>query len=486
MAGAAESILVNIETVVDTGLVRVPGAVARHRTVGVTCDHHRGRRHPIACRALRQAYSACAADANESTGYATGQRGAEPSKTTPKPPTFAADLPRHRANQYRNETAVLVGLNRWVVRVRFLIGGFPACPERMSLTMTVDDVRTGCHWLLLRLAGHLPDDLVAQCRQWVAKGQLTAVGRAVGDAICADRLPLTTADANLLAELLAAGGVDSVFLSDVEVTDVDQMPLCGFVPGQARLDAVLGLTPDIGLDGSGVDPRPEDGVDDAALAAVSDEPAVRGLWRVWRYPCEGSRLFTVRRVYLLECDANADLPVITVRTQERLAAAGEIDPQVEVYPVRVGLPRYQRLARSGGTLMWARDPDPGIQIVRLYDEVDENGPRMAPEHPSIEEPEAGRLATYLRQGEPLLLTTGTMDDVVDRTRTGAVPMSFRTDGVWIWSDASAYYLEQYRLSPDPRLVAHARERNYQSPEIDGAGRFRAMAVLTAPTPDAPE
>jgi hypothetical protein len=149
------------------------------------------------------------------------------------------------------------------------------------------------------------------------------------------------------------------------------------------------------------------------------------------------------------------------------------------------LPRYQRLARAGGTLMWAREPDPGIQIVRLYDEVDEAGPRMSPEHPSIDEPEAERLVAYLRDGEPLLLTTGRMDDVVDRTRVDAVPMSFRTDGVWIWSDASTYYLEQYRLSPDPRLVDHARGRNYQSPDVDGAARYRAMAVLTAPTPAAP-
>ncbi len=350
--------------------------------------------------------------------------------------------------------------------------------------MIVDeDLRTGCHWLLLRLAGHAPDDLIAQCRRWVAEGELSAVGRAVCDAVLADQLLLTVADVNLVAELLAAAGVDSGILSEVDVTDVDQVPVCGFVPGQARLEIVLGLASDTDLLGSGVDPRPEDRVDEAALAAVADHPVVRALWRVWRYPGEGSRLLSVRRVYVLECDAEADLPTITARTQAALAAAGEIDPQVEVYPVRGDLPRYQRLARAGGTLMWAREADPGIQIVRLYDAVDETGPRMASDHPLIDDPEAERLIAYLREGEALLLTTGRMDDVVDRARVGTVPMSFRTDGVWIWSDATTYYLEQYRLSPDPRLTVRARGLDFQIPVVDGAARYRAMAVLTAPTPD---
>ena len=352
--------------------------------------------------------------------------------------------------------------------------------------MIVDeDLRSGCHWLLLRLAGHAPDDLIAQCRRWVAEGELSAVGRAVCDTVLAAELPLTVSDLNLVAELLATAEMDTGTLSEVDVTDVEQMPVCGFAPGQAQMEVILGMAPDTDVTGSGVDPRPEDGVDEAALAAAADHPAVRALWRVWRYPSEGSRLLSVRRVYLLECDSEADLPAITARTQDALAAAGEIDPQVEVYPVRGDLPRYQRLARAGGTLMWAREPDPGIEIVRLYDAVDETGPSMAPDHPVIDDQEAERLLAYLRQGEALLLTTGRMDDVVDRARVGAVPMSFRTDGVWIWSDASTYYLERHRLSPDPRLVAHARERGYQCPEVDGAARYRAMAVLMAPTASEP-
>lgn len=348
--------------------------------------------------------------------------------------------------------------------------------------MIVDeDLRAGCHWLLLRLAGHAPDDLIAQCRRWVAEGAFTAVGRAVCDAVLADGLLLTVADVNLVAELLASAGVDSGILSEVEVTDVDQMPTCGFVPGQARMENVLGLASDTGLAGSGVDPRPEDGVDEAALAAVADHSAVRALWRAWRYPGEGSRLLLVRRVYVLECDTGEDLPAITARMQEALAAAGEIDPQVEVYPVRGDLPRYQRLARAGGTLMWAREADPGIEIVRLYDAVDEAGPRMDPDHPVMDQPGADRLVAYLNQGEPLLLTTGKMDDVVDPANAAAVPMSFRTDGRWIWSDASTYYLERYGLSPDPRLVAHARGLDFHMPVVDGAARYRAMAELTSPT-----
>ncbi len=116
---------------------------------------------------------------------------------------------------------------------------------------------------------------------------------------------------------------------------------------------------------------------------------MRALWRVWRYPTEGSRLRTVRRVYLLECDTDSVLPTITARMQAELATAGEIDPQVEVCPVRADLPRYQRLARSGGTLMWARARDRGIEMVRLYDA---GGGRAVGWHPTMRRLASRRLS----------------------------------------------------------------------------------------------
>jgi hypothetical protein len=71
-----------------------------------------------------------------------------------------------------------------------------------------------------------------------------------------------------------------------------------------------------------------------------------------------------------------------------------------------------------------------------------------------------------------------LPDVVDPVRGPVVPVSFRTDGRWIWNEAATYYLDLHRLAPDPGLVAYARDRGYATGEVDGATLHRAGAALT--------
>jgi hypothetical protein len=70
-----------------------------------------------------------------------------------------------------------------------------------------------------------------------------------------------------------------------------------------------------------------------------------------------------------------------------------------------------------------------------------------------------------------------MDDVLDGGLADCVPMSFRTDGTWVWNEASAYYAEQHGLEPDAGLVAHVRANGYTPPEVDGVAVHRAFQVL---------
>jgi len=93
--------------------------------------------------------------------------------------------------------------------------------------------------------------------------------------------------------------------------------------------------------------------------------------------------------------------------------------------------------------------------------------------------EASKIAQYLYAGEPLLVTTAQMDDVVDGSQY-CVPMSFRTDGTWIWTEVSAYYAERHRLEPDLRLLAHIRANDYSAPEVDGVAVYRAVEILEQP------
>jgi hypothetical protein len=336
--------------------------------------------------------------------------------------------------------------------------------------------RAAFHGLLLRLAGRAPDDLIAHSRGWLADGREGEAARAVTFAVLAQSIPLADVDIALLGELLEADGADSTALTQVQLAQFDPAPPYGFGPTAPEVPPP---------------PRPDDAptdeVDQAAVAAVSEETGVRGLWRAWRYPADESPWPPPRRIYLVEADGGVDLVEFAARFAGRLAAAGESNPQVEAYPVAAELPTYQRLARAYAGLIWASTPSPDIKVATVFDEVDpQTGPRFAAEHERVDdEIEARKVLEYLKAGEPLLVTTAQMDDVVDRSRRSVVPMNFRTDGTWIWTDTSTYYLQRHRLRPDAGLMDHIRDLHYTMPSLDGVAIHRAMATLQEPADDEP-
>ena len=327
------------------------------------------------------------------------------------------------------------------------------------------------HNLLLRLAGKVPDGLLAQSRAWLAEDQVELVARAVAFAAVAQSVPLLGDDVVLLGELLGDYGADPSILSEVETAQYDPAPLFGFRARRSSVDAERRPVA-----------APLDEVDVAALAGVGEEPGLHGLWRAWRYPLNGSPWPPPRRVYLVEADPDVALVGLTARLQRRLAGVGETDPQVETYPVNAELPAYQRLALAYGVLLWASTPEPDIQIASIFDGFDpQAGPSTGKDRALIDDPEeCRRVVGYLNAGQSLLVTTSAMDDVVDRWRRGVVPMNVRTDGVWIWTDATTYYLERYNLRPDRGLLRHIRAADYRMPEVDGVAIHRTTAVLQEP------
>jgi hypothetical protein len=323
-----------------------------------------------------------------------------------------------------------------------------------------DQVRE-CHRMLLRLAGQAPDGLLTQVREWLARGQLGALARSVTSwAVSQDAL-LPEADTALLASLLAeVDEADQAGLAELTVDDLDRLPYYAFAqrPGP----------------GAGTAP------DEAAVAAAAGEPGVVGVWRAWRFPADGSPWPPARRVFVVEA-GSGDEAGVAARVARGLVAAGEVDPQVEVYQSGSELPVYTELARSHGELLWAAAPDPGIQLASIFDDVDgESGPLFRAGHPVLGEGEAVRVAGYLLGGAPVLVTEALMDDVLDGGLADCVPMSFRTDGTWVWNEASAYYAERYRLEPDPALMAHVRANGYVLPEVDGVAVHRARQALQDP------
>lgn len=44
-------------------------------------------------------------------------------------------------------------------------------------------------------------------------------------------------------------------------------------------------------------------------------------------------------------------------------------------------------------------------------------------------------------------------------------MSTRTDGRWVWSDGTEYYLETYGIAPEPDFYLTIREAGYTCPRV---------------------
>jgi len=150
-------------------------------------------------------------------------------------------------------------------------------------------------------------------------------------------------------------------------------------------------------------------------------------------------------------------------------------------------PLYQRIARAQGSLLWAAVSAPEITVARVFDAVDpDSGPSFTQDHPRMtDEQVRTRTLSYLKAGAELLVTTATFTDVVDPARGAVVPMSFRTDGTWIWTDTVTYYLEEHHLAPDPELLRHISGQATPPADVDAVALHRAMSVLTNPSDSEP-
>lgn len=346
-----------------------------------------------------------------------------------------------------------------------------------SVPVESRDVTEVFHEMLLRLAGKLPDDLTAAARGWLGQSDLAAVASAITSAVVTYRIPIL--DSDLVALAAAFGDISA-----------GEQPATTGIELQAWLDRVeLGTTveaapskfvPTLADSSEGLD-----AVDRAALEAVTAEAGARGLWRAWRQAPLGSPWPPPRRVFVVEIAAAlAGLPAVTARIQQRMVAAGEEAPQVEVYPVGTGLPLpYQRQVQTFGVLLWAAENMPEPRLASVCDDVDETGAaRFRADHSTVDDDvERQRMLSYLLAGTILLSSDRLEQDIAEPSRGEVVPVRIRTDGTWIWSDASAYYLAEHRLAPDPELVAYLLGTAPEMPPpIDDVTYHRILGWLNEP------
>ncbi|WP_026414769.1 hypothetical protein [Actinomadura oligospora] len=97
--------------------------------------------------------------------------------------------------------------------------------------------------------------------------------------------------------------------------------------------------------------------------------------------------------------------------------------------------------------------------------------------PNVPEDEREALVRYLEQA-PIVLAARSLDvDELDPERAARVPLTFHTDGTWVWPGAVGYYLRAHGVAPDPDLVAHARGNGFRPPEVDDATRGAAVTLI---------
>lgn len=86
--------------------------------------------------------------------------------------------------------------------------------------------------------------------------------------------------------------------------------------------------------------------------------------------------------------------------------------------------------------------------------------------------ELKKVVGYLRSGVIAIASPGIVKSVLDETKVIGTP-SWRTDGVWLWPDTLAYYVEAHGVCLPPPFIRHIRGNKYSVPAV-GENEMKAL------------
>lgn len=234
-----------------------------------------------------------------------------------------------------------------------------------------------------------------------------------------------------------------------------------------RLDTLLGVVKPAWEARHAFTPAAPHETDDAVVEAVAAGTGAEACWVALRGGTD--------RVHLVQAGRDADLPALTAAAQHALAPLADT-PRVEVFGPDHPLPAYHDQALLAGTLLWSATPARPVAVARAFDGAGADGPWFAVDHELVVDPAARRrLSGFLAGGEVVLSVAARLADVLTGA-PGAVPASLRSDGAWVWSEATRYYLDRYQLAPDPDLAGHALA-NRPADRLDPLTRHRVRVAL---------
>jgi hypothetical protein len=120
---------------------------------------------------------------------------------------------------------------------------------------------------------------------------------------------------------------------------------------------------------------------------------------------------------------------------------------------------------------------PALRTAEVFDGSDASGSPVT-DRPALPPEERDRVLDYLERA-PIVLAARSYDpDQLSEDRALSVPMTFHTDGSWIWPGAVGYYLRQHGVPPETELLSHIRRLGFQVPEVDEQLREQAVTTIT--------
>ena len=126
-------------------------------------------------------------------------------------------------------------------------------------------------------------------------------------------------------------------------------------------------------------------------------------------------------------------------------------------------------------------PAQGMRIAKPFDGTAADGrPEIA--RPDVPGAERDAMVRYLEQAPIVLAARSYDDDALDPDHARNVPLTYHTDGTWIWPGAVGYYLRVHGVPPEPELAAHIRRGGFRVPDVTDTVRSAAVAAITGSEP----
>ncbi len=324
------------------------------------------------------------------------------------------------------------------------------------------------HDLVLSLSGWLSDEFIANAREMNSSARFSDTARSAAFAILSRGLPTTEMAALAIGALLEPDASN-----DEQLAEIDEIVQAILDNTDSNADhAVPSFQYSTAPTSSDIDV-------DKIVARVKANRGALAIWRTERRPLLDAPWPPARDVFVVEADVGADLVKLTATFTKLIVKHGVQLPLIEVREVGTFLSGYHAALIEHGELLWARRPRNELVVVDVFDDVVDGVGAFSSDHTTIPDTEREELVSYLENGTAVLETFGYIDDVIDSTVKATVPTTVRTDGQFVWSDATAYYLRHHALAPQAEFLEHITSADSAPEPVDSDVLLRATRLINS-------